>query len=131
VNRGIALLGALLLGLHAYAATEGAGSPTAVAVIDSDDDGVEDEADNCILVANADQRDTDGDGFGNLCDADLNNDCIVNYADLDEMKVLFFGADPSADLTGDGRVDFADLGVMKSLFFQPPGPSGTAAACGI
>ena len=28
----------------------------------------------CTLIANADQRDTNGDGYGNLCDADLNND---------------------------------------------------------
>jgi len=25
--------------------------------------------DNCTLLENADQRDTDGDGFGNRCDA--------------------------------------------------------------
>ena len=29
-------------------------------------------------MANPDQRDTNGDGFGNACDADLNNDNIVN-----------------------------------------------------
>src|SRR5678815_5987580 len=34
---------------------------------DADADGVADGADNCTLVSNADQRDTDSDGFGNVC----------------------------------------------------------------
>ncbi|MFK8016193.1 MAG: S8 family serine peptidase, partial [Gammaproteobacteria bacterium] len=33
--------------------------------VDTDGDGVADSADNCTLIANADQRDTNGDGFGN------------------------------------------------------------------
>ena len=45
---------------------------------DTDLDGVPDVSDNCTLVANSNQRDTQGNGFGNLCDGDLNNDLIVN-----------------------------------------------------
>lgn len=41
---------------------------------DGDSDGVPDEQDNCALVANADQRDTDGDGSGDVCDADDDGD---------------------------------------------------------
>ena len=37
--------------------------------LDSDDDGVANEADNCPAVANADQLDADGDGIGAACDA--------------------------------------------------------------
>jgi hypothetical protein len=96
---------------------------------DSDGDGVLNDTDNCVLAANADQRDTDGDGFGNVCDADLNNDCIVNFPDLGLFKVLFFGSDPDADFDGDGVVDFGDLAIMKAGFFQPPGPSGLPNAC--
>ena len=48
-------------------------------VYDTDDDGIPTTLDNCTLVANADQRDTNGDGYGNVCDPDLNNDGIVNY----------------------------------------------------
>ena len=79
--------------------------------------------DNCTLVANPDQRDTNGDGFGNLCDADLNNDGVTNFLDLGQMKSVFFSNDPDADLNGDGSVNFLDLGIMKSRFFGMPGPS--------
>jgi len=33
-------------------------------------------------VPNTSQLDTDGDGFGNLCDGDLNNDGNTNTLDL-------------------------------------------------
>ncbi len=65
--------------------------------VDSDGDGVFDDLDNCINTANADQRDTNSDGFGNLCDADFNNDCVINVVDLGVLRSGFFGAPgPSA-----------------------------------
>ena len=91
---------------------------------DSDGDGFDDEVDNCTQVVNPDQRDTDADGYGNLCDADLDNDGTVNFTDLGEMKSVFFTADANADLDGSGFVNFADLGIMKASFFEAPGPSG-------
>jgi hypothetical protein len=94
--------------------------------VDGDEDGVPDSADNCTEIANADQRDTNGDGYGNVCDPDLDDNGIVNFLDLAEMKAVFFTSDPDADLDGNGSVNFQDLGVMKSFFFQPPGPSGVA-----
>jgi 6-phosphogluconolactonase (cycloisomerase 2 family) len=96
---------------------------------DADDDGVPDSADNCLAVANPDQRDTNGDGIGNVCDADLDDDCAVNFLDLGLLKIVFFSADPDADFNGDGSVNFADLGIMKGGFFLPPGPSGVPNAC--
>lgn len=91
--------------------------------IDTDTDGVIDSLDNCTLRANPDQRDTDMDGYGNMCDADFNNDGAVNFADLAYMKSVFYTTDPDGDINGDGAVNFADLAALKSMFFQVPGPS--------
>ena len=98
---------------------------------DTDEDGINDSADNCTNVANADQRDTDGDGFGNACDADFDNDCFVNFIDLAAMRLVFFTADIDIDLNGDGTVNFADLGILRALIFQPPGPSGVPNICDV
>ena len=48
---------------------------------DSDGDGVTDDVDNCTAVPNAAQTDTDGDGHGNICDADFDNNCVSNFSD--------------------------------------------------
>jgi hypothetical protein len=96
---------------------------------DTDGDGVADNADNCTLVRNADQRDTNGDGFGNICDADLNNDCIVDTADGHIMQALLGSNNPHADLNGDGVVNFRDLARLRESRFQPPGPSGVPNDC--
>lgn len=50
---------------------------------DTDGDGHDDQVDNCRQIPNADQRDTDGDDFGNACDPDFNNDGIINFSDLE------------------------------------------------
>ncbi len=105
---------------------------TVLLVLDADDDGVVDGADNCILIANADQRDTDGDGIGNLCDPDLEgDDCRINFGDLAAMKAAFLSEpgdedwNPNADFDGNDKVNFADLIVMRQFFLLPPGPSAT------
>ncbi|MEM9056733.1 MAG: thrombospondin type 3 repeat-containing protein [Pseudomonadota bacterium] len=95
---------------------------------DSDSDGVENSSDNCTLVANADQRDTNGDGYGNACDPDITDDLAVNAQDLALFKAAFFSTDADADFDGDGFVNFVDLAVMKDFFFAPPGPSGVAGS---
>jgi hypothetical protein len=102
------------------------GAGAACITSDTDADGITDGTDNCTLVANADQRDTNGDGYGNACDADLNGDGTINFTDLGELKAVFFSAgDVDADFDGDGQVNFADLGIMKTSFFGAPGPSGS------
>ena len=102
---------------------------------DSDGDGVVDGTDNCSVVANPDQTDSNGDGLGNACDADLNDDCSVNFGDLAVLKAAFF-PNPflaDADFNGDGLVNFGDLAFMKSTFFNGanpgPGPSDLPNAC--
>ena len=93
---------------------------------DSERDGIVDSGDNCTLVSNPDQRDTNADGYGNACDPDLNNDGVVNFGDLAIMKAVFFSKNANADLNGDGVVNFGDLAIMKAMFFKAPGPSGVA-----
>ena len=98
---------------------------------DTDADGVPDLTDNCTLVANADQRDTDGDGFGNICDADLNNDCMVNARDFLIMRSRLGTDDPDADLNADGRVNPADVMILRDSLGAPPGPSGIPNFCSL
>lgn len=91
---------------------------------DSDGDGIPDDLDNCILVPNPDQRDSDGDGYGNACDGDLDNNGFVNFADLAILQARFGTRDADADLDGNGVVNFADLARFRELFGRRPGPSG-------
>ena len=94
---------------------------------DADLDGIDDALDNCTNAPNPDQRDSNEDGYGNVCDPDLDDDDDVDSADLDLMKSAFFGTDADADLDGDGTVDFLDLGRMADFYGGVPGPK--CAAC--
>ncbi len=98
-------------------------------VTDTDGDGVGDSEDNCTVAANPDQRDTDADGFGNACDPDFDNNCVVNAIDLGVFKSVFFTANADADFNGDGLVNAIDLGILRTLFFNEPGPSGLPNVC--
>lgn len=71
--------------------------------IDSDGDGHPDDRDVCPQLADPDQRDSDGNGVGDLCDQDRDGDGVLNDADA-------FPDDPSewVDTDGDGTGDEAD-----------------------
>ncbi len=98
--------------------------------VDMDGDGVSDTMDNCTLVANPSQLDTDGDGYGNICDPDLNNDGVVGFIDYASLTSAFLSSpgdpnwNPDADLNGDNMVSFADIAVYPLYFLGAPGPSG-------
>lgn len=97
---------------------------------DIDADGVSDIQDNCLLIANPDQADVNGDGFGNVCDGDFNDDCITNAVDLGIMRANFFAAGALAtDMNSDGATNVIDLGLLRVAFFAPPGPSGVRNGC--
>ncbi len=63
-----------------------------------------------ILVegSHLNQCDTDGDGYGNIYDPDLDNNLIVQAADLSIFKLLFFTTDPHADFDCNGIVQAVD-----------------------
>jgi uncharacterized protein (TIGR03790 family) len=102
---------------------------------DRDGDGIPDARDNCRDLPNPDQRDTDADGFGNLCDPDLDGDGVVTTrrpdgspGDLPRLARsratgLYV---PNNDLDGDGEVGESDIGRAGFFSELPPGPSGLA-----
>ncbi|MEO8223704.1 MAG: galactose oxidase-like domain-containing protein [Gammaproteobacteria bacterium] len=92
-------------------------------VADQDGDGVLDALDNCIQVANADQFDGDGDGYGNSCDGDLNNDGFTNGQDATLFRSRMGSADPAADLNHNGFVNAQDTTIFRKLLGRPPGPA--------
>ncbi len=89
--------------------------------LDTDQDGVQDSQDNCVNVANPLQRDTDGDGYGNFCDGDLNNDGNVSVGDLQIFRTRFGTNNQDADFDGNGWVSIGDLNIFRMLFGHSPG----------
>lgn len=99
--------------------------------IDLDGDLFGDDVDNCIFTPNADQRDTDNDGYGNACDADLNNDCVVNFIDLGLFKTVMFTSDDDADFNNDAIVDDLDLTILRPKFFDSPANQAFGGICNV
>jgi hypothetical protein len=81
---------------------------------DTDDDGVENTADNCPDTSNADQTDTDGDGEGDACD-DIDGDSILDVTDncitvsnTDQEDENEDGVGDECDMDSDGIEDDDD-----------------------
>ncbi|MEM7081461.1 MAG: RHS repeat-associated core domain-containing protein [Pseudomonadota bacterium] len=99
----------------------------------TDGDSIVDASDNCTLVDNENQRDTNGDGFGNICDPDLNNDGAVNFLDTSIYLThhLTQLGDPNynehADFNGDGAINYVDFALFPTYFsLGHPGPGRSA-----
>ena len=103
--------------------------------LDTDLDDIADAVDKCTLVANTNQLDADGDGYGNLCDADLNNSGAVTAADFGLLRsVLGLASTASAlaaaaDMNGSGAVTTSDFGLLRARLGSVPGPSGLHPNC--
>lgn len=101
---------------------------------DTDGDAVSDQVDNCLLTANADQRDEDYDGFGGVCDADYDNDGVTSATDRVLLSAFYESILPRGpdglglDANGDGRVTAPEFVFLSIRYGQPPGPSGLGCA---
>ena len=104
---------------------------------DLDSDGVPNMSDNCKLVANATQCDSDNDGYGNRCDGDFGNPAPGNGSTNSQDFLIFRGqiGQPSvaptynkADINCSGAVNAQDFVLFRGLLGYPPGPSGLACA---
>jgi len=85
---------------------------------DDDGDGVPNGSDNAFQTPNAGQQDTDGDGWANAADADLNNDGVVNGADYTQFRTVWgaTGSELHADFNQDGAVNGADYTTFRGRF---------------
>ncbi|MCZ4313840.1 PQQ-dependent sugar dehydrogenase [Comamonadaceae bacterium G21597-S1] len=94
---------------------------------DTDGDGFADNVDNCKNTSNPNQLNSDGDAYGNLCDADFNNDGYVNSLDLGMLRNAMGSArgqpafNANVDMNGDGLVNALDLGLFRARFGKPVG----------
>ena len=101
---------------------------------DDDGDGVVNRNDNCLQVANPSQCDTDHDGYGNLCDADFDNNGRIDALDFSILvRDRRAGRDGGhgTDMNCDGVVNDADFPDLHPPFKRPtpvPGSSGRLCA---
>ena len=79
-----------------------------ITVPDSDGDGIVDDNDNCPLVSNVDQTDSDSDDQGNACDIDDDDDGVADSSDNCPLVSKTDQADTEGDKTGDAWSDDSD-----------------------
>lgn len=73
-------------------------------VPDSDEDGINDEEDNCVLIPNSNQFDFNNDGVGDVC-SDMDGDGLS-----DALEIELYNSNPlSSDTDGDGISDGLEL----------------------
>jgi hypothetical protein len=132
----IALSSAALLTL-VLALVSSAGPPVCPPGGDTDSDGACEALglDNCTAISNPGQRDDDEDGYGNICDADVNQDCGIGAPDitgvfshLSESAVWIPKNRGAYDINEDNGVGAPDITAVFSNLSGSPGPSSRACA---
>lgn len=97
---------------------------------DADGDGVPDASDNCLEVPNAGSMscDTDGDGYGNACDGDFDQNGVTNAVDFIGPFLQDFGSGVDLGIGTDmdcngivNAVDFLDF-FLVNFTAGAPGP---------
>jgi len=95
-----------------------------VTAVDSDNDSIIDSLDNCSQIPNPGQQDTDGDGYGNICDADLDNDGFVGPNDYTLFGYSWWSDmaspnwNPDADFDSDDFVGPNDYTIFGSRWWS-------------
>ncbi len=114
----------------------GVQAPPAGVFPDQDGDGIADLDDNCISVANTDQRDTNGNEIGNECDPDYDENGAVGTTDFTALRRAYGSNvndpepnryDPDIDSNGDGSIGAVEFALFRSCFGTIPGVSGQLA----
>jgi len=77
-------------------------------VTDSDGDGVNNRRDNCTNTDNPNQKDSDRDGTGNVCDSDRDGDTVANSSDNCPDTANQNQTDSDGDDTGDACESSSD-----------------------
>ena len=91
--------------------------------VDSDEDGVNDDLDNCPAIFNPSQRDSDGDGGGDTCDPncpDLDGLNPVGFIDYSLLMQNWHVKGPNipGDLNMDNVVDINDLTILTDYWLS-------------
>ena len=99
---------------------------------DVDGDTIVDEHDNCVNLANTNQLDEDQDGYGQICDADYNQDGKVDLTDFSTFQANY---SPNylavCDHNCDTKVDLSDYSAFQQIYppYGPPNPGPSGQTC--
>jgi hypothetical protein len=94
-------------------------------LVDTDGDGISDPRDNCTQKSNSTQIDADGDGYGNICDGDFDNNGYTNGADSVILRnsIGVVPVNMVTDINSNGVVNAQDTVLHRNMLGHPPGPS--------
>ena len=114
---------------------------------DVDGDGVKNLVDNCVQGSNANNTqgnqtgplDSDRDGFGNICDADFNNNGTINVQDFALFSAAYGSGYPASvsysdniDMNSNGTINVQDFATFSAGYGSGvPGPSSWKCASAV